>query len=115
MVIRRLTKDDLDDCVSLYVATFNAPPWNKLSWRFLDATQRLGDFIATPQPHGVLATDSDDEPMGFALGCLERSETEDHILLKQPCVRTEIRGKDVTPRSWKPWPTNCPKFDTGTC
>ena len=72
--------DDLDACVSLCVATFNAPLWNE-SWRVPGAVQRLGDFIATPPRHGVLVTDSDDEPVGFGGGCLERSETEDHFLL----------------------------------
>ena len=80
--------DDLDACVSLYVATFNAPPWNE-SWRVPGAVQSIGDFIATPPSHGVLATDSDDEPVGSSLGRLERSETEDHILLTEMCVRTE--------------------------
>lgn len=85
-MISTLTSDNLDLCVSLYVETFNAPPWNE-SWRFEDAAQRLGDFLATPRTYGVCLTDPADRLLGFALGHLERSEAEDHFLLKEMCVR----------------------------
>lgn len=81
-----LTSDDLDACVSLYVETFNAPPWNE-SWRTDDAAQRLGDFFSIPRAVGVCLTDADDVVLGFAVGHLERSGAEDHFLLKEMCVR----------------------------
>jgi aminoglycoside 6'-N-acetyltransferase I len=86
-VISNLTSDDLDACVSLYVETFNAPPWNE-SWRADDAAQRLSDFMAAPRAHGVCMTAPDAKLLGFAVGHLERSGTEDHFLLKEMCVRT---------------------------
>lgn len=86
-VISTLTRDSLPACASLYVETFNAPPWNE-SWRTEDATLRLGDFLGTPRAHGVRLSDSDDRLVGFALGHLERSGAEDHFLLKEMCVRT---------------------------
>jgi aminoglycoside 6'-N-acetyltransferase I len=86
-VISSLTSEDLAACASLYVETFNAPPWSE-SWRLEDATQRLGDFLATPRAVGVALSDSDDRMIGFALGHLERSGAEDHFLLKEMCVRT---------------------------
>lgn len=86
-MISTLTGNDLDACVSLFVKTFNAPPWNE-SWQAEDAVQRLSDFVATPRSHGVCLVDSDDRLLGFALGQVERSGTEDHFLLKEMCVRT---------------------------
>lgn len=86
-MITTLTSDTLDACVSLYVDTFNAPPWNE-SWNADDAVQRLGDFFATPRAHGVYSRNSDGEILGFALGHLERSGADDHFLLKEMCVRT---------------------------
>jgi len=86
-VISTLTGEELAACVSLYVETFNAPPWNE-SWRVQDATQRLGDFLSTPRAQGVCLTDADGRLVGFALGHLERSGGEDHFLLKEMCVRT---------------------------
>lgn len=86
-VINTLTSDELAACVSLYVETFNAPPWNE-SWQVEDVTQRLGDFLATPRAYSVCLTDSDNQMVGFALGHLERSHAEDHFLLKEMCVRT---------------------------
>ena len=85
-MIRTVIGDDLDACASLYVETFNAPPWNE-SWRTADAAQRLGDLIATPRAVGACLTDADGELLGFAIGHLERSEAEDHFLLKEMCVR----------------------------
>lgn len=86
-MIRTLTSDELAACVSLYVETFNAQPWNE-SWQVRDAHTRLSDFLATPGAHGVCLTDSDDRLVGFALGHVERSGAEDHFLLKEMCVRT---------------------------
>lgn len=84
-VIRTLTSDELAACVSLYVETFNAPPWNE-SWDVSDAHRRLGDFLATPGAHGVCLIDPDGRLVGFALGHVERSGAEDHFLLKEMCV-----------------------------
>lgn len=85
-MISTLTEQDLNTCASLYVATFNAPPWSE-SWRVEDATQRLADFLATPRAHGVCLSAPDGELLGFAIGHLERSGAEDHFLLKEMCVR----------------------------
>lgn len=89
-MIKTLTSDALDACVSLYVDTFNAPPWNE-SWGADDAAQRLGDFLATPRANGVCSLNSDGAVVGFALGHLERSGGEDHFLLKEMCVRTSMQ------------------------
>ena len=86
-MISPLTSGDLAACAALYVEAFNAPPWNE-SWRLEDATQRLGDFLATPRSLGIALSDPDDRMIGFALGHLERSGAEDHFLLKEMCVRT---------------------------
>lgn len=89
-VITDLTSDVLGACVSLYVETFNAAPWNE-SWEIEDATLRLSDFLATPRAYGVCLSDSDDHLLGFALGHLERSGTDDHFLLKEMCVRSSLQ------------------------
>jgi aminoglycoside 6'-N-acetyltransferase I len=86
LVIGTLTKQQLPACASLYVETFNAPPWNE-SWRVEDATQRLEDILATPRAHGVHLGTSADDLIGFAVGHLERSGHEDHFLLQEVCVR----------------------------
>ncbi|MCL3837056.1 GNAT family N-acetyltransferase [Aeromicrobium duanguangcaii] len=85
-MIAALTNDVLAACVSLYVDTFSAPPWNE-PWKADDAAQRLGDFLATPRAHGVCLWDSEGELLGFALGHLERAGADDHFLLKEMCVR----------------------------
>lgn len=91
-MITTLTSEALDACVSLYVDTFNAPPWNE-SWTADDAAQRLGDFLATPRAYGVCSLNADGEVLGFAIGHLERSGAEDHFLLKEMCVRTSMQRK----------------------
>lgn len=85
-MISTLTKRKLTACVSLYVETFKAPPWNE-SWSVEDAGQRLRDFLDTPRAYGVCATTSHGELVGFALGHLERNGYEDHFLLQEMCVR----------------------------
>lgn len=89
-MITKLTSADVDDCVLLYVDTFNSPPWNE-SWAMDDAAQRLHDFVATPRAHGVCLRGSSGDLIGFALGHLERSGADDHFLLKEMCVRTRLQ------------------------
>jgi len=91
-VITTLTSDALAACASLYVDTFNAPPWDE-SWNADDAAQRLGDFLATPRAYGVCSLNSDGEMLGFALGHLERSGVDDHFLLKEMFVRKSLQRK----------------------
>ena len=86
-VISTLTRDSLFACASLYVETFNGPPWNE-AWTINDATRRLSDLLGTPQAHGITLSDSDGHLIGFALGHTERSVGEDHFLLKEMCVLT---------------------------
>ncbi|MCD9197742.1 GNAT family N-acetyltransferase [Aeromicrobium wangtongii] len=89
-MITTLTTNALGACVSLYVDTFSAPPWNE-SWSAVDAAQRLGDILATPRAHGVCLWDPAGELLGFALGHLERSAGDDHFLLKEMCVRAGVQ------------------------
>lgn len=90
-MITALTRESLDACASLYVDTFNAPPWNE-SWTAHDAAQRLGDVLATPRAFGVCSSTADGEVLGFALGHLERSGADDHFLLQELCVRPGAQG-----------------------
>jgi aminoglycoside 6'-N-acetyltransferase I len=89
-VITSLTRDALDGCVSLYVEPLNSPPWNE-SWTVADAARRRGDILATLRPHGVASLEADGDPVGFALGHLERSGKDDHFQLQEMCVRTDMR------------------------
>ena len=89
-MIRTLVGADLEACVELYVDTFNAPPWSE-SWTAEDARRRLEDVMATPRSHGVGAWDECGSLIGFAVGCRERSEREDHFLLREMCVRSDRR------------------------
>lgn len=93
-MIETLSLDTLDACVGLYVDTFNAEPWNE-SWTPGDATQRLGDFLATPRSHGLCRLGPDGNALGFVLGHLERSGADDHFLVQELCVRAEARRHGV--------------------
>ncbi|MEZ5091998.1 GNAT family N-acetyltransferase [Nocardioides sp.] len=85
-MITTMTRAHLAPCVSLYIETFSAPPWNE-SWRADDAAQRLGEFLTTPRAVGLCLLDDGGRLLRFALGHLERFGAEDHFLLKEMCVR----------------------------
>lgn len=87
-----LTTSTLPACASLYVATFNAPPWNE-SWTVQDAQQRLGDFLATPRSVGLCLREGRTQVVGFTLGHLERSSDDDHFLLQEMCIHPDLQRR----------------------
>ena len=91
-MITPLTEELLSECVDLYVATFNAPPWNE-SWSAADARQRLGDFLASPRSTGVCVANPEGDVVGFALGHRERSSDGDHFLLQEMCVQSGVQRR----------------------
>ncbi|WP_425490017.1 GNAT family N-acetyltransferase [Nocardioides perillae] len=101
-VITSLDAESLGDCVSLYVDTFNAPPWDE-SWTTDDASLRLNDFLATPRSTGLClwGADRGGDLQGFVLGHLERSGADDHFLIQEMCVRRTLQRQGYGTRLLK--------------
>ncbi len=89
-MISTLVPADLPECVTVYTATFNGPPWNE-SWHESDVVRRLDDLVATPGAVGVCARDVGGTLVGFALGHVERNQGEDHFSLREMCVRSDAQ------------------------
>lgn len=91
-VITPMDASSLAECVSLYVDTFNAPPWDE-SWSPDDARLRLADFLATPRSTGLCSwgPGGRGDLRGFVLGHLERSGADDHFLIQEMCVRATVQ------------------------
>ena len=89
-----LTDTDLPDCVELFTATFNGPPWHE-SWQPSDAARRLADLANTPRSVGVCVRLGEGALIGFALGVQERSVGEDHFFLREMCVRPNVQRSGV--------------------
>lgn len=91
-VITPLNVESLAECVSLYVDTFNAPPWDE-AWTTDDASLRLNDFLATPRSTGLCLWGGEPrgDLQGFVLGHLERSGADDHFLIQEMCVRRTLQ------------------------
>ncbi|MFC4068403.1 GNAT family N-acetyltransferase [Actinoplanes subglobosus] len=80
--------DNLDAYATLFVDTFNRPPWNE-NWHPADATQRLHDMLTTPRTHTAHTTTADGTLTGFAIGHLERYGPDDHFLLQEMLVHPD--------------------------
>ena len=81
-----IERDNLSECVELFIGVFNAPPWSE-SWNLDSATQQMDDCFGTPGFYGLIAR-TDDETLGFAFGFVRRWDKTRHFHLKEMCVAT---------------------------
>ena len=88
-----IDRDNLSECVGLFVRVFNNAPWNE-SWSHEAATQQMDDCFRTPGFYGLIAT-IDEEALGFALGFVQRWDEIRHFHLKEMCVATERQRHGV--------------------
>jgi aminoglycoside 6'-N-acetyltransferase I len=85
---------DFDDSMlpaatDLYVAVFNADPWND-KWSFESAFARLSAIVSTPGFVGVALREADNL-VGFAVGHSEQWFVRRHFLLQEMCVATNMQ------------------------
>lgn len=91
--IRPIADGDLDDCASLFVEVFNAPPWND-SWTHETALTRLSDIAASPGSRGLAAVRGG-RIDGFALGQIEQWHSGRHFYLREMCVRPDLQRQGI--------------------
>ena len=84
MLIRTVHESDLPELARLYVAVFNAPPWND-GWSIDTAHERIRRIATNPSAVGVVARDGD-LPVSFALGTLEQWTKGEHFHLRKMCT-----------------------------
>jgi len=82
--IRNAVIDDLDAVTAVFVACFNAPPWND-GWSFTVARDRLEAIFDARHFRGALAI-SDGVVIGLLLGQKERWVDAFHFNLQEMCV-----------------------------
>jgi aminoglycoside 6'-N-acetyltransferase I len=86
------TQQQLAACVELYVAVFNAAPWND-QWTPTTASQRLADAYHAPGFIGLTAV-VDQQIVGALVGNLEHFYTGPYFNLKEMfvCVSLQRQG-----------------------
>jgi aminoglycoside 6'-N-acetyltransferase I len=90
--IASLRSPDLDACASLFIAAFNAPPWND-GWTRDTAGRRLRDILESPGALGLLA--SEREAVGFLLGNVEQWHTGEVFHLREMAVHPGHRRRGI--------------------
>lgn len=91
--IRAAVGEDLDAVTAVYVACFNAPPWND-GWSFEGARERLEGYIETRHFRGAVAV-ADGAVIGLLLGQKERWVRSYHFLIQEMCVLPEHQRKGI--------------------
>jgi aminoglycoside 6'-N-acetyltransferase I len=85
-----LSAADVEAIAPLYLAVFNAPPWQD-GWTLEATIERLASYSARPEFFG-LSLWSSDTLIGFALGCAERGSKVWHFHLYEMCVAPGQQG-----------------------
>lgn len=82
--IRNAVLGDITELTDLYMACFNAAPWND-GWTKEAAVERLGDLLSARQARGAVAFIGT-QPVGMLLGQRERWVDTHHFNLVEMCV-----------------------------
>ena len=93
MRIHAVQDSDLPDLARLYVAVFNAPPWND-GWSVDAAHERTRRIATSPSAVGVLARDGE-VLLSFALGILEPWTYCEHFHLKEMCTAVDRQRRGI--------------------
>ncbi|SHJ44784.1 Acetyltransferase (GNAT) domain-containing protein [Clostridium cavendishii DSM 21758] len=90
---KKITLENIDEMVGMYIETFNSPPWND-SWTITTATKRLHQMITVEDFYGLCAYQND-ELCGIILGNMEQYFDGIIFNIKEFCVRNTMRGHGV--------------------
>ena len=88
-----LTSEWLDDAADLFIAVFNADPWND-RWTLPTAHAMLSDLLNTPGYAGIACLE-DGKLIGFAAGHRIRYFNGDSFYLKEMCVTADRQRHGV--------------------
>lgn len=84
---------DINELSSMYVETFNSPPWND-EWSIETASKRLGQMINYEDFYGIKAY-KEDILCGMILGNQEQFYNGIMFNIKEFCVKNEMRNKGI--------------------
>ena len=93
MNYRQFLLEDVADIAALYVASFNAPPWNE-QWTLETASQRLRQMLQRPSAYGLLAYDEQGF-CGVILGDEEQFYDGIQFQIREFCVDNSRRGQGL--------------------
>lgn len=94
MNYREITLEDLPEMVDLYLASFNAAPWND-HWTVKTAGKRLRQMIKRPSFYGLLAYDEHGLLCGLILGDEEQFYNGAQFHIREFCVDNERRRQGL--------------------
>lgn len=87
--IKRLTEQDLTQCVDLFIHVFNQEPWND-NWTTETAYKRLHNIFNTPGFVGM-GIIIDDRTAGMACGYTEQWTDAEHFNLVEFCIDVSLQ------------------------
>ncbi len=93
LIYEEITEDHLEELAHLYVATFNAAPWND-EWTFETARKRLQQLLHSEDSFGLCVYQGG-QLCGAVLGVLEQYFDGPMYNLHEYWVKNEMRGKGI--------------------
>src|SRR3954453_10390642 len=91
--VRDYQPGDLDECVTLYVRVFGAPPWDE-QWDPADARIHLEQDTGTPGALGLVALD-EAQIVGVLLGVEKRTSTGVAFMITELYVDAAMQRQGV--------------------
>lgn len=93
MEYRNFGPEDIPAVAALYVASFNAPPWND-HWTVETASKRLTQMLRRDSAYGLLAYD-EQGLCGLILGDEEQFYDGAQFQIREFCVANDRRGQGL--------------------
>ncbi|WP_411168513.1 GNAT family N-acetyltransferase [Clostridium sp. MB05] len=93
MEFKEITIEDIKILSSMYVETFNSPPWND-EWTIETASKRLYQMINCEGFYGLIAY-KEEMVVGMILGSEEQFFNGLMFNIKEFCIKNEMRNNGI--------------------
>jgi aminoglycoside 6'-N-acetyltransferase I len=86
-----INEQNLDECVGVFIAAYNSPPWS-YNWSQADARQYLSEYLSSPYFVGFLLYDGA-TPVGAAIGHHKTWWTNKQIMIDELFIASQNQQK----------------------
>ena len=93
LIVKKLSSEDIEDCISLFINVFNSDPWND-RWTLTKARELFNDFLNTPGFIGFIGR-LNSETISVCIGHIKKWWNSSEYYIEEYFVSPELQHKGM--------------------